>query len=154
MKCKDTGSTGIDGWAPKDFKSRLNEILELSCCFYELVESFGVWPIGLTHAALPLNPVYGTKSGGLLYAVAVPKGAVGDPASRLVQRHKRGDNVKSRILTQEVSCDVHAGTLGLKVVRLISSVATTRGVESFGVWPIGLTHAAVTLIPKNEVTIR
>ena len=63
----------------------------------------------------------GTRSSGS------PGGAVGDPALRLVQRHKRGDTVKSRFVAPEVACDVHAGTLGLDVVRLVSSVATTRG---------------------------
>ena len=55
-KCKDTGATGLDVWSLKDFKRLPDEIFELLCCFYELVESVGVWPIGLTHAAVTLIP--------------------------------------------------------------------------------------------------
>ena len=84
-----------------------------------------------------LNPEYGKKSGGCRCRVdrkahgvardGSPGGAVGDPALRPGHRHKRGDTVKSRFVAPEVACDVHAGTLGLDVVRLVSSVATTRG---------------------------
>ena len=55
-KCKDTGATGLDGWAPRDFKRLPDDILELLCCFYELVESVGVWPFDLTRAAVSLIP--------------------------------------------------------------------------------------------------
>ena len=55
-KCKDTGATGLDGWAPRDFKRLPDEILELLCCFYDLIESVGEWPNDLTHAAVSLIP--------------------------------------------------------------------------------------------------
>ena len=55
-KCKESGATGLDAWAPRDFKKLPDQFLEYLRVSHDMVERLGEWPYAVTHVAVTLIP--------------------------------------------------------------------------------------------------